>query len=289
MPEPQIPHILHQSWKSKTDLPDNFRQWRQSFFDLNSGIENRFYDDADNRALVEECFPKLLHIYDSFPKEIFRVDFVRPIYLFRFGGIYADLDFQCLADLTRSGLRDRQIVLGRMGEDASFPHSIPNAFMASRPGEVFWIGYLAAIERCWAVLKANSAVNARPEWVTGPVVLHQLIALYRNDRARFRAMVKRFLSRHPPESAPARLREGRISIYAAPALYPLNWKNKEHRALLLRLKAKPSPPDTEEACRMFPGSLAVTYWSYSWKPGGRPTVSSPTKTDPTKPGGMKKP
>lgn len=44
-------------------------------------LEIRLCDDADNRALLAETFPQLLELYDIFPKEIFRVDFIRPVYL----------------------------------------------------------------------------------------------------------------------------------------------------------------------------------------------------------------
>ena len=39
------------------------------------------------------------------------------------------------------------VVLAQMGSDAAFAHSVPNAFMASKPGHVFWMFVLAEILR----------------------------------------------------------------------------------------------------------------------------------------------
>ena len=126
-----IPDILHQTWKSKTDIPEQFRLWRQSFAALNPDTEIRLYDDADNRALLAGTFPGLLPIYDSFPAEIFRCDYIRAIYLYKYGGYYADLDFQCLAPLDALEKWKGDVIVGQMGTDDSHRHSIPNAFMAS--------------------------------------------------------------------------------------------------------------------------------------------------------------
>lgn len=261
-----IPHILHQSWKTKDDLPDHFRFWRNSFFELNPGIEDRFYDDRDNRLLVEATSPALLPLYDALPREIFRADFVRPLYLFHFGGIYADLDFQCLADLTAAGLRRGQIVLGRMGQDEADWHSIPNAFMASRPHEAFWIAYLAIVEHSWMDKRSTTGVADRPEWITGPAILKQNVLLFLDKRSLWRAAVRSFIARYRLSIEADRLLESSLDLLAPHALYPLCWKNREHRGLLQEMRDRAQPLAADEVRRLFPDSLAVTYWAHSWRP-----------------------
>jgi mannosyltransferase OCH1-like enzyme len=66
------------------------------------------------------------------------------MYLHRFGGVYADMDFESIRPMDEY-LKGKQLILGRMGDDHNFGHSIPNALMASIPGHPFWIKVLEYI------------------------------------------------------------------------------------------------------------------------------------------------
>jgi mannosyltransferase OCH1-like enzyme len=174
-----IPKILHQTWKSRDDFPYNFSEWSKSFKSTNPELPRTVYDDKDNRELIRRHIPNLLGLYDEFPREIFRADFVRPIYLFFQGGLYADLDFQCLRRLDSIfSPPELNLLLGRMGTDQTFAHSIPNAFMASSAHECFWLGYLAAMEAAWNTRKHQENIISQPEQITGPVVLREVVNLY---------------------------------------------------------------------------------------------------------------
>jgi hypothetical protein len=259
-----IPFILHQSWKSKTDIPDRFKFWRDSFLELNPGIDYRFYDDNDNRALLAEFHPQLIPLYDSFPREIFRVDFMRPVYLFHFGGYYADLDFQCLRKLADIAIAD--IVLGKMGTDDSMPHCIPNALIASAPRQGFWLRYLDAIERTWNDNREVQNVWEHPEFVTGPVVLRNAVLRYQNNKQAFIEETRAFaLDRLGV--APGSIRFGELAVLSSHILYPINWKDRIHRRFLSEVEEKNMLHSAEEARLLFPGSVAVTWWAHSWRAG----------------------
>lgn len=259
----RIPHLLHQTWKSKTDIPQNYAFWSSSFLECNPGLEVRLYDDRDNRALLAETFPGLLPLYDAFPREIFRADFIRPVYLFRFGGAYADMDYQCLQPLVEVFSADSAIVLGLMGKTDFHINSIPNALMFSRPGQGFWLGYLALIEEAWSAEPDKQGAR-RPDLVTGPVVLRRAVFLYRADRAAFRRLVEEFIARHGLGLELSALEFGEVFILPGGVFYPLDWNNPEHfhfKADMLQLGRLYSVAQARE---MFPGSLAVTYWTHSW-------------------------
>lgn len=259
-----IPEVLHQTWKSKTALPERFRCWRESFLELNPRFEFRLYDDADNRALLAETFPQLLPLYDSFPREIFRADFIRPVYLYRFGGFYADLDFQCLAPLSQLNAGSPDIVLGRMGTDDSFAHSIPNAFMAAAPNQAFWIGYLAHCMLAWQAQHARARIVERPERVTGPVVLHATVALYLYESDKFRELVRQFIRATALDLDAGELAWGDLDLLPGHVLYPVNWKDNIHREFIAAAERRSAPHTVAEARELFPGSIAVTYWAHSW-------------------------
>ena len=133
-----IPALIYQTWKSKTSLPENFAHWRASFARLNPGYTLLLWDDADNRQFIADHFAWFLPTYDGFPQEIFRVDAVRYFFLYLHGGIYVDLDTQCLKPL--DPLRSQaDVVLGWLGNDPTSDQAIPNAIMLSRPRQEFWL------------------------------------------------------------------------------------------------------------------------------------------------------
>jgi len=270
-----IPRIIHQTWKSRTAIPPDLRAWRESFASLNPGWDLRLYDDADNRALVASFCPGLLPIYDAFPAEIYRADFVRPVYLYRDGGIYADMDMQCLQPLEHYAFRDG-VVLGSMGDDLTGPHSLPNAMMASAAGHGFWLLYLALIvARARALGDGSSRQDRKVEHVTGPVVLHAAHAAHGSADAA--ATVARFREEFP--DIPAPWNHAPLVALQGHVWFPFDWRDPANEAARRRMRgwsgllpakllalvgAPMLAPTIAESRAEFPRSEAVTYWRHSW-------------------------
>jgi inositol phosphorylceramide mannosyltransferase catalytic subunit len=257
-----IPHVIFQTWKSRVDIPINYRYWRKTFIDHNPGFDCVLWDDADNRAFITKNFGWFLPVYDRYPKEIFRADAIRPFFLLANGGFYADMDTECLAPLDRT-LATGDVLLGRMGADPSFDHSIPNAIMASKPHELFWALVIAMM-----IERANDGAEAMraggPETYTGPILLKHAADFYRGEtEARIReraAPVIRELS----DDMRSALHAGTIEILKPDAWYPVDWTNPFHRMLRRRLTTKRVVLAAKDAHELFPSSTLVTYWSHSW-------------------------
>lgn len=90
-----IPKIIHQTWKTK-DVPKITIPWIESWKRLNPDWEYRFWTDEDNLKLCQEEFPELLDIYTSYQFDIQRADVARYMILCRHGGLYADIDAECI-------------------------------------------------------------------------------------------------------------------------------------------------------------------------------------------------
>jgi len=89
-----IPMFLHQTWKSelmKQDYVNLFDNWTK----MHPGFVHVLWTDEDNELLVATCFPELMPSYSWLPLIIQKTDFVRLMYLYRYGGIYIDLDYRC--------------------------------------------------------------------------------------------------------------------------------------------------------------------------------------------------
>lgn len=90
-----IPRIIHQTWKSDRP-PTPFRSHVESWRRHHPGWDHRFYDDAACRRLVAEGFPDILDLYDRCPHGVQRADIFRYLVVWREGGLYADMDVECV-------------------------------------------------------------------------------------------------------------------------------------------------------------------------------------------------
>lgn len=132
-----VPKILHQTWKNCT-LP-----WRQAFWReecrrvLPGDWTLLLHTDEDNRAFMAREFPDYLDLYDGYELSIQRVDAVRYFYLYRYGGVYMDLDFTCLRPLEELPLTAGRVSLGFQHPTIQTIESVANAFMVAPPRHPF--------------------------------------------------------------------------------------------------------------------------------------------------------
>lgn len=93
--EPESPcNLIHQTWKS-TSIPARVGSFAVSWSTHHPDVTRVLWTDADNDFLVASYYPEFVEDYRAFPLPIMRVDFVRLLYLHRFGGLYVDLDYEC--------------------------------------------------------------------------------------------------------------------------------------------------------------------------------------------------
>lgn len=260
MTESAIPKIIFQTWKSRTDLPTNFAYWSQTFRDKNPSFTYRIWDDVDNRAFIANTFPWFLPTYDAFPAEIYRADAVRYFFLYRFGGFYADLDTECLKPLDPVLDVTAEVILGRMGYDMNFEHSLPNAVMASKPRAEFWLLVFS--------LMMSSNPGQRPEYTTGPVMLKTAVDLYTREyredvvQNRLGAIRQKLIE----TDLDADRTGSRIGVMPPLSFYPVNWADPMHEHLFRRPLIKDGKIlAPEQSALLFPNSLVATYWSHSWE------------------------
>ena len=226
-----FPKIIFQTWKTHT-LPKQFAYWSETWKKHND-YEYILWDDAENRAFVAANFDWFLPTYDGYDAGIKRADAIRYMFLYTYGGIYADLDFECLKpfDELLDVYKSYDIILGSMESDLSSWHlsnNIPNAIMISKAGCTFWLKVLKEMER-------RSKTPGRPEVQTGPIVLKDVY------RWAFGYSIK---------------------ILPPFALYPISWVlDEEERKVAL---ASELTSLTQSMKAKYPDSYAVTYWAHSW-------------------------
>ena len=175
-----IPHILHQTWKSKK-LPRSLARFRQSWLNTHPGWEHRLWTDEDNRAFLQKYYAWFLPVYDGYDKTIMRVDAIRYFFLYHFGGVYADLDLECLRPIEPL-LENKQVIIGCEPPEHLTDYEgvggnsriLCNAFMASVPKHGFWEYVIHALPSCCDVSDPLSA--------TGPFFLTKVGEAYEDKQ-----------------------------------------------------------------------------------------------------------
>uniref|UniRef100_A0A7S0P4S5 Uncharacterized protein n=1 Tax=Calcidiscus leptoporus TaxID=127549 RepID=A0A7S0P4S5_9EUKA len=168
---PLIPPLLHQTWKDSAPPKVLFAErWRRAVQDANVGWEYHLWTDAENRQLIAQSYPRLLHTYDSYPSAIQRADAARYVLAYHYGGVYLDMDVECYRPLAPL-LANASLVLSYKA-GSNFSRGVSNSIFASAPHHPFWLAVFdVLLNRSLTPLTSHRDVL----YSTGPAVLREAI------------------------------------------------------------------------------------------------------------------
>ncbi len=262
--ESVFPRRIFQTWKSRTEFPENFAYWSNTWKSLNPSYKYEIFDDNDIEKFITEKFPWFLPRFNKYNVPIKKADAVRYFYLYAYGGIYADMDFECLKnfDALLTKHKDVGVLLGCMAdaEDhaTTSPNNIPNALMISKPRHDLWICVFHVLE------ERRDDTGLRVEDVTGPVVLKEGYFLYKKGDYKNTDWYKRIVSELSPDLKPCN--SGDAIVLPSQTLYPISWERREMKALNDEmLNSKNRAESTKKMMKEFPDSYAATYWTHTWE------------------------
>lgn len=233
----RVPRVLHQTWKTN-DIPQELTSYLATWKQYNPDWEFRFWNDTQGLALIEQHYPWFYKHIGKFKSGVEKADIMRYFILYHHGGVYADLDMECLRPwepLLRRHDEGFQCVLGaephqHAQKQGSRNMLVCNAMMFSVAGHPFWEEvFNKLLDR---VPELGNAVGG--EWVspvdtTGPVMLTELY-----------------------ESQPTAYRD--VAVYPSTAFYPLKDNHDKYKAI-----------STDEA--KYRQSWAVHRWHHLWLHG----------------------
>jgi mannosyltransferase OCH1-like enzyme len=90
-----IPKIIHQTWKTD-QVPSEWTAFAESWKQHHPDWQYRLWTNADGAEFVEQFYPQFKDTYWSYQYDIQRADAIRYLIIYHYGGVYADLDFECL-------------------------------------------------------------------------------------------------------------------------------------------------------------------------------------------------
>ena len=204
-----------------------------------------------------------------------------------FDRVYIDLDMECLrstdsllesynmssaahdqvspsASLGETALSGRKALLGRMGSDEKYVHSIPNAWMLSTPGHPFWLLPLESIPK-------TLGGKTFPEQLTGPIALFREVMRYHSLHGKgSQPRIDEHYAKSPWKdlfAGSGNQSQADLVILPSWEIYPYSWwtEGGNYREVC----ALGQTTFDAERCKYLLavdrwGSHAVTYWSHSW-------------------------
>jgi mannosyltransferase OCH1-like enzyme len=135
-----IPKIVHITSKSK-DLKFEEKLILKKNKKLLKNWQFIIYDDQDNQELIDLEFPNFSESYKKIKKGVVKADIIRCIYMYKFGGIYIDTDYQFIKSIPDDLLNKECII-----PPESWINNIPylgNCIFLSSPRYKFWLDYIS--------------------------------------------------------------------------------------------------------------------------------------------------
>ena len=135
-----IPKIIHQIYFDMSGPPVYLKEISQTWQEKHPEWEYRFWNKDAVEQFLESDFPEFISLYNSFPFDVQRWDFVRYLILERLGGLYVDMDYECIEPVD-SLLWNCSCCFGMEPDGHALrlnkPFIIGNAMMACVPGHEF--------------------------------------------------------------------------------------------------------------------------------------------------------
>ena len=243
-PGDHYPRQVHQSWKVETLPHESMQTWAESWRQHNPTFSYKLWTDRENRAFIAQEFPAFLEHFDAYDAPIKRADAVRVFYMYKYGGVYADLDFVCVRSfdaLLEAHAPTSDVLLGQLEWHVRRERvtEVPNALLISKPRARFWLHMIREMVR---------RVNCyQPMHDTGPELLTHVVRM------------------HGAAS--------RVTLLNRSYFYPIDWHDSSKGATVLPREHRLRMDATafnESYIRALGGPLthAGTMWTHTWEAGG---------------------
>lgn len=204
--------IIHQSWKS-TQIPKQHVQHVLSWSKYHPGALQVLWTDEDNENLIKQFYPQYYDVYKKLALVIQQCDMVRLLYLHRYGGVYADLDYEAHQNIFPHLPQDADVMV--VESPVILNEVMQNSLMVSRVlKHPLWIKTVDSIveittfinmrDQCYAKrwggckllemfhnpLTKKVANMAFTLYISGPAVIDKTYVRHRNQGWKLRLLPK---------------------------------------------------------------------------------------------------
>lgn len=180
-----VPKIIHQlAPKDSSSWPDVWHKCQATWKTLYPNYEYILWTDEMMDTFMKTEFPEYYEMYSGYKRHIHRVDAVRYFILYRYGGIYADMDVEVLKDFA-SYAHDCKVHL--IESPYKWNEECQNSLMISPKAHPFWPHVFKELrrssERYFGILDVagpRMLDRAMKSWWLAPYYLRTLPYIYFN-------------------------------------------------------------------------------------------------------------
>jgi len=179
--------IIHQIWfgfiPTKRQAANDFekmKKYRNSWVINNPGWVYKCWNYSDCAKLVKYHFGEHLEMYNSYEYHIQKCDCVRYLLLYRYGGIYADVDYCCVKpwdNVIDKYKADVYLVETPNKINKNNVH-VSNSLMYSKPNNPFWKSVFVEMQKSSHVPVYYSR-HLAVMFTTGPGMLNRVYQKYK--------------------------------------------------------------------------------------------------------------
>lgn len=138
-----IPKIIMQTWKT-TDLPNKCKLSQLSIQKYMPTWRYILMTDKMNRSFISEYFPTFISYFDNFTHVIQKVNAIRYAWLYIFGGIYLDCDFELLSPLDGLFTENHDLFLLPKSNNSNI---LTSSLIACKPGNKIWLEFIEEMKK----------------------------------------------------------------------------------------------------------------------------------------------
>ncbi|KAJ3074846.1 membrane-bound alpha-1,6- mannosyltransferase Initiation-specific [Quaeritorhiza haematococci] len=91
-----LPPLIHQTWKTTNITSPILTRAISTWLTKNPHFQHRLWTDVECDEFVKEKFPDVWPAYNRLPKPVLKADFFRYLVVLGVGGVYSDIDTECL-------------------------------------------------------------------------------------------------------------------------------------------------------------------------------------------------
>ena len=133
---------------------------RNSWSKLHSRSINVRWSDSDNYMLVKDFFPKFLEFYNHLVLPVQKSDVARLLYLYKFGGLYVDMDYEAHADVIHEIRTRTNRSIAVVQSPFLINEAMQNSFMYARvSGHPFFIKCVRNIMQVFRFIQRGCDVS----------------------------------------------------------------------------------------------------------------------------------
>jgi len=117
-----IPKTIHQIWfQGKENMPEHLKEYHKTWIENNPDYLIIVWDEKSIQKEVDLFFDKdVRDMYNNYPYMIQKIDLAKYIILYKYGGVYIDMDTKNLQQLKDSFFESYDVIVSKLPDSILF-------------------------------------------------------------------------------------------------------------------------------------------------------------------------